>query len=102
MTQQRSFCRNVGIFGQRCQHRYLLGLLFGTEVLDIQVVLLAVVLAQLVLLQLSLQIQLLAPDLGPTREDLLQCFRHPGGKGRGREGTGGKKRTESLNVSDFV
>lgn len=92
MTQQLIFCGNVGIFGQRCQHPYLLSLLFGTEVLDIHIVLLAVVLAQLVLLQLSLQIQLLSPDLGPAREDLLQCFRHPGGKGRGREGT--EERTE--------
>ena len=50
MTQQLIFCRNVEIFGQQCQHQYLLSLLFGTEVLDIQVVLLAVVLAQLVLL----------------------------------------------------
>lgn len=66
LTQQLIFCRNVGLFGQRCQHQYLLSLVFGTEVLDIQVVLLAVVLAQLVLLQLSLQIQLLSPDLGPT------------------------------------
>lgn len=100
MTQRLIFCRNVGIFGQQCQHQYLLSLLFGTELLDIQVVLFAVVLAQLVLLQLSLQIQLLFPDLGPTREDLLQCFRHPGGKGRGSEGT--EERTESFNVSDFV
>lgn len=60
---------------------YLLSLFFGTEVLDLQVVLLAVALAQLILLQLSLQIQLLSPDLGPAREDLLQSFWHP----RGRE-----------------
>lgn len=53
---------------------YLLSLFFGTEVLDLQVVLLAVALAQLILLQLSLQIQLLSPDLGPAREDLLQSF----------------------------
>lgn len=57
---------------------YLLRLVFGTEILDLQVVLLAVALAQLILLQLSLQIQLLSPDLAPAREDLLQSFWHPG------------------------
>lgn len=53
---------------------YLLSLFFGTEILDLQVVLLAVALAQLILLQLSLQIQLFSPDFGPTREDSLQSF----------------------------
>lgn len=53
---------------------YLLSLFFGTEVLDLQVVLLAVALAQLILLQLSLQIQLFSPDLAPAREDSLQSF----------------------------
>lgn len=59
---------------------YLLSLFSGTETLDLQVVLLSVALAQLILLQLSLQIQLLFPDLGSAREDLLQSFRHPGGR----------------------
>lgn len=53
---------------------YLLSLFFGTEMLDLQVVLLTVALAQLILLQLSLQIQLFFPDLGPAREDSLQSF----------------------------
>lgn len=53
---------------------YLLSLFLGTEVLDLQVVLLAVALAQLILLQLSLQIQLFSPDLGSAREDLLQSL----------------------------
>lgn len=43
---------------------YLLSLFLGTEILDLQVVLLAVALAQLILLQSSLQIQLLLPDFG--------------------------------------
>lgn len=59
---------------------YLLSLFFGTEVLDLQVVLLAVALAQLILLQLSLQIQLFSPDLAPAREDSLQSFWHPIGR----------------------
>lgn len=41
---------------------YLLRLFCGTEVLDLQVVLLTVALAKLILLQLSLQIQLFFPD----------------------------------------
>lgn len=53
---------------------YLLSLFLGTEVLDLQVVLLTVALAQLILLQLSLQIQLFLPDLGSAREDLPQRF----------------------------
>lgn len=53
---------------------YLLSLFSGTEILDLQVVLLTVALAQLILLQLSLQIQLFSSDLGPAREDLLQSF----------------------------
>ncbi len=53
---------------------YLLSLFFGAEVLDLQVVLLTVALAQLILLQLPLQIQLFSPDLGSAREDLLQIF----------------------------
>lgn len=56
---------------------YLLSLFLGTEILDLQVVLLTVALAQLILLQLSLQIQLFSPDLGPAREDSLQRFGHP-------------------------
>lgn len=53
---------------------YLLSLFFGTERLGLQVGLLTVALAQLILLQLSLQIQLFAPDLGPATEDSLQSF----------------------------
>lgn len=51
---------------EQCQRRYLFSLLFGTEALDLQLVLLAVALAQLILLQLSLQIQLFSADLGPV------------------------------------
>ena len=61
-------------------NNYLLGLLLGTEQVDLLVGLLAVPLAQRVLLQLPLQIQLLPPDLGTAREDRLQRVRHPGGE----------------------
>lgn len=60
---------------------YLLRLFLGTEVLDLQVVLLTVELAQLILLHLSLQIQLFCSDLGSTQKDLLQSLRHPGEDG---------------------
>lgn len=76
-----SSCFSAGMMktvDSRVSISYLLSLFLGTEVLDLQVVLLTVALAQLILLQLSLQIQLFLPDLGSAREDSPQRFWHPG------------------------